>query len=461
MKILLIRPPRVKKAITIGEFMFCEPIALEGLYALWKDEHTVKIVDMMVDTVKITDLCVDFSPDVVGFTSLCVDVTNVLTLARQVKAHDESVITLVGGSQTFVVPSAFHDPAMDHVMRYTTKENLKTLFDHLQKGAPVPMIDGIESKCHDFESTGIKGRNEYLVPDRSSTARYRKHYSYFGYQPCAIMQTSQGCSKQCTFCLRWRIEGGKELPQPMPCVFEQIETIEEPTIMIFDNDFLCDGDRIHQLCDWLEETGTKKTFISYGSVSGLLKNRDAVARFAKNGFSVVLIGYESGNPRELTDYSKKTTVDDNLAAARFLKEIGVDAWASFILHPDWSVADFKQYRRYIRQLRPEITTMAPLTPFETLPMHRQYKDRLIIDRESYENWNFANVSIQPSKMSLRKYYWQVLMSHLYVNFYMNNTLYLIRKFGPLTLLRLLFGSIRLMKRYVGLMLKATRAHPSI
>jgi len=453
MRVLLVRPPRIKKAITIGEFMFCEPIGLEIVCAILKPDHTVRILDMMVDEVDIAEECAQWKPDVVGLTSLCVDVGNVLDIVRQIKAHHPRITTLVGGTQTLVEPSAFHHDAIDHVIQYTTAQTLRQLFQTLKTAEPLPLIDGIESRENEFASTGVKGRNEYIVPDIESTATYRKHYSYFGYKPCAIMQTSQGCSKQCKFCLRWRIEGGKEHPQNMDIVFEQIKRIKEPNIMIFDNDFLCDGDRLNTLCDLLEAHNIKKTFLCYGSVNGILKNRTAIARFAQNGLSAILVGYESFNPAELQQYAKKSTTDDNHKAARFLKEIHVDAWASFIMNPDWSVADFKKFRRTIRQLRPEISSMTPLTPFPALPLYEEYADRRLIDRTDYDKWNFGTVSIMPSQMSLRHYYFQILLSNLYVNLFMNNTAYLIKKFGPATLFRLLAGSLRLMNRYIVLMLR--------
>lgn len=458
MRILLVRPPRMKQAITVGEFMFCEPIGLECLYSVLKHKHTIKILDMMVDKTDIVDECINWKPEVIGMTSLCIDVKNVLNIARQVKAYDEKIITMVGGSQTFVEPSAFHDNAIDHVMQYTSRQNLLELFSRLAKGRVNSPIDGIESRALGFKSTGVAGRNEYIVPDIECTAQYRKHYSYFGYRPCAIMQTSQGCGKQCRFCLRWRIEGGSEQPQELEVVFKQIQRINEPNIMIFDNDFLCNAARLNELCELLEKNEVKKNILCYGSVHSILKNQAAVKRLAKNGLRAVLVGYESFNSEEMKQYEKKSTVDDNLEASRFLKKIKVDAWASFMLHPDWKIEDFRKFRRYIRKLSPEISSMAPLTPFSILPLYKEYSNRLLIDRNEYEKWNFGEVSIMPSQMSLRRYYLEILLSNLYVNLFMNNTVYLVRKFGIVTLVRLLSGSIRLMKRYIVLMLRCGKIH---
>ncbi len=459
MRLLLVRPPRVRKSITIGELMFCEPVGLEILYGMMKAEHEVKVLDMMVERADIVDVCREWQPDVVGLTSLCVDVRNVVEIASRIKEYDREIVTMVGGTQAFLVPSAFHHEAIDYVAQYTTSKNMRALMHHLKLGDAVPLLDGIQCRKDGYRSTGVKGYNEYLVPDITCTEEYRKHYSYFGFRPCAIIQTSQGCSKQCKFCLRWRVEGGRELPQEMGVVLDQLSRIKEPNVMIYDNDFLCDAGRLNALCDWLEENQIKKTFLCYGSVNSILKNRDSVARFAENGLAAVLVGYESFSADELVQYSKKSSPDDNCEASCFLKKIEVDAWASFIMHPDWTLNDFKAFRRYIRRLHPEISSMTPLTPFPTLPIYDEYRDRLLIDKEDYEKWSFGVVSIMPSKMSLRRYYFEILLSNLYVNLFMNNTVYLIRKFGIFSVTRLMAGSFRLMHRYILLMLRSGKQRP--
>ena len=35
MKILLVRPPRIKQAITVSNFMFSEPLGLEMIYGVF------------------------------------------------------------------------------------------------------------------------------------------------------------------------------------------------------------------------------------------------------------------------------------------------------------------------------------------------------------------------------------------------------------------------------------------
>lgn len=455
MRILLVRTARMKQAITLGEFMFCEPIGLECVHAVLKERHTLRILDLMAEPADLARVCEEWKPDVVGLTSLCVDVNNVLDAAALVKARNPGIVTVVGGTQAFLAPESFEHPAMDHIYVHTTRANLLAGFDAIAAGGEMPPLDGVRSRTRGYADTGARGFNEHLVPDRASTAAYRSQYSYFGYRPCAILQTSLGCARHCAFCLRWRLEGGVTKDQSLDLVMDQIRTIDEPGIMIFDNDLLHDGARLEELCRRLEESGVRKNFICYGSVRGVLANRDAVARFARNGLQAVLIGYESFSGGDLDRYRKGSTPDDNLAAADVLRKIGVDAWASFILHPDWSAEDFRGFRRHLRALRPQVASMSPLTPFLSIPFFEPFENRLVAPRNDYEKWSFSQVTIRPSRMTLRRYYGEVLKTNLYVNLWSNNLGYLVRKFGVGTVLRLLRGSLRIMGRYITLMREAS------
>ena len=457
MKLLLVRPARMKQAITLGEFMFSEPIGLEIIYNILKADHDIEILDLMIDPVeRFEELVIEWEPEVVGFTTLCVDVPGALSLAKQAKSLNSNIVTMVGGTQAYLAPEAFFVPEIDHVFQYTNTINLETLFTLLSSNEPIPIIDGIRSRIHDYRYSGNKGRNECLQPDRASTARYRKHYNYFGYKPAAIMQTSLGCSKACHFCLRWRMEGGRENDLPMDMIIQQIMDIQEPTIMIYDNDFLNNGSRLNEFCEQLEQHNIKKNFICYGSVHGILTNRDAVKRFAQNGLRATLVGYETFKDEELSDYHKKSSSTDNVEASKLLKEYGIDCWASFIFHPDWTKADFKSFRSYMRKLKPEICTFSPLTPFPNLPLYEEYKDRLLVDKTSYHLWSFSQMVIRPGKMSIRQYLFQMLVSSLYINFVNNNFSYLVKKFSVATVYRIILGSGKIAVSMIGMIVKGEK-----
>jgi len=453
MRILLVRPRRREKSITLGEFMFSEPLGLECIAALLNDKHEVKILDLMAGKEDFRQELEDFKPQIAGFTSLCVDVRAVKELAREAKGKNRDIVTLAGGTQAFLAPENFFCAEIDHIVKYTTRENIVKLVEYLEKGERVPLIDGIYSRENGFRSNNVRKINEYIIPDRAATKKYRHQYTYFGYRPCALLQTSRGCSSHCNFCLRWQIEGGVEKDEPLENIIAQIKEIAEPSIMVIDNNFLYNKERLERFCDLLEENNIQKNFIYYGSVESIIRHRETLKRLKKNGLQACLVGYESFKSEELKGYNKKVTVNENIEAAQILKDLGIACWASFILNPEWDTHDFRQFRKYVKKLAPEISSLTPLTVLPGTPLYNKYKERILFAPDDYDQWSFSVVSIRPGKLGLRQYYYDVLKTNLYVNLALNNPSYMVKQFGLGTVLRLLKGSLKFLLVYSKLMLK--------
>jgi len=454
MNILLVRPPRIKKAITLSDFMFSEPLGLEMIYGVIKDKHNVEIFDMIIETISLSEKIKDYKPNLVGITSLCIDVNMVKKLCKETKMLDENIITFIGGTQTYLNPKAFEDEYIDYIFEYTNGRNLNLFCNLLKKGEELDLIDGILSRKKLYKSNGKKSRNEYLLPDRESTRKYRDKYSYFGYRPAAIMEFGMGCNKVCEFCLRWRIEGSQEELIDLELTKKDLMNIKEPTIMFIDNDFFANREKIQTFISIAKDLNLNKNYIVYGSVKGIIEYKDIIGEFGELGLKAVLVGYESFNDIEMNDYNKKSNVRDNYEASKILKSLNIDVWASFIAHPDWNKKDFKSIRKHIKSLEPEISSINPLTPFPNLPMYKKYRDRLLYEKEDYEKWSFGQVTILPAKMSLSRYYYELLKTNLYVNLFINKKTDMIKHYGIRNIFRILFGSIKAMGKYISLMIKS-------
>lgn len=463
MKILLVRPPRIKQAITVSDFMFAEPLGLEMIYGQLEENYTVEIFDMMVEKVSLTSKLTQYLPDAVGITSLCIDVHAVLRLCREAKAFNSNMITLVGGTQAFLNPMSFAEDSVDYIFEFVDESNVKQLFAQLanvnserdEMEEKISLIQGVRTRFKGFASNGLKGRNKYLLPNRESTSRYRGEYSYFGYKPAAILEYGTGCQKGCEFCLRWRIEGYEENLIERNLLIEDLQSVQESTIMLVDNDFFANEQKIRTFFDLIRELNLQKNFIVYASVKGILSYEPLVREFKELGLKAVLVGYESFNDSELADYRKKSGTNDNLKAARILEELGIDVWASFIAHPDWSRADFRKFRNTVSLLRPQIATVNPLTPFPNLPLYQKYKDRLLYLAEDFESWSFGQVMIRPSQMSLKRYYYELLLTNLHINLIINRKTEMINQYGFRRIVKLALGSSRTFFKYCRLMLSSS------
>ena len=254
--------------------------------------------------------------------------------------------------------------------------------------------------------------------------------------------------------MRWRIEGAIEEDLKLTHIVDEIENIKEDNIMIIDNDFLYSKERINDLCDLLEARKIQKTYICYSTVNSIIENKDAIKDFKKLGMAAVLVGYESFKDEEMESYKKGSTVEENITASRLLKEMGIDCWASFILHPDWDKEDFRMLKKHIKKLKPEISTFSPLTPFIGLPYHEKYKSRFIYNVDEDEKWSFGQVVIYPSKITLQQYYIEILKLILYTNIVLNSSKYMLSRFGLATYFRLVKGGFKILPKYIKLILQS-------
>lgn len=453
MKVLLIRPHINKKITTVKKFMFGEPMGIECVSTILKElGHEVLLVDFMAESKNHLKRYVKtFQPDVVGLTSQCSDISNVLYLAEKVKKMNHKITVIVGGIQATITPEAYFNRYVDYVFKSTTRENYKLLMEQIENGGDEEIM-GIFSKKRQYQSTMESCQNEYVKPDREMSAKYRKKYKYAGYQPYATLQTSYGCRNHCTFCIRRKLEG-KLTERDINEVIQDIQEIKEDTIMICDSDFLINEQRLVRFCELLEEKKIQKTYICYGSVNSILEKEALFRRLSDNGVKAVIVGLESFSDAFLKSYNKSATLDDNYKAVQILKKEGIATWGTFILHPDFSKEDFKNFRRYLRYLKPEMISFTPLVPHFLTPLYKQYEDRLIYPRDDYEKWSFGDVIVYPSKMSLRRYYFEVLKIGVPANFNMCTIRYCLRTFSFKQNFGLIFGFDQILKVYLKNMLK--------
>lgn len=451
MKILLVRPWVNTKITTVKNFLFGEPLGVECVSTILKEQgHETMLADFMAEpNGKVEEYIQKFKPDAVGITSQCSDVENVLEIAKIVKKYDASMTVIVGGVQAMVYPNSFFDDNIDYIFKSTTRANFKELMDEIQsKSEDAKLIEGIYSKRLGFQNDVPTCYNEYVKPDTQVSKRYRKKYKYVGFQPCAVIQTSFGCRNRCRFCIRWKLEGPELKEVPIDEIVTQIEELEEPYVMICDNDFLINRKRLVKFCELLEEKNIKRKYICYGSVNSILEKEDIFERLSQNGLVAVIVGYESFDDKQLNEYNKSATTDENIKATRILQRHHIACWGSFILHPDWSKEDFKKLLKYKNELNPELMTFSPLNPHPLTPLFDEYRDRLIYDETDYEKWNFGDVLIRPSKMTLKEYYFEVMKFAFAVNMSPYSILYGLRAFPLINTVRMLFGFKTLFGVYV-------------
>jgi len=244
------------------------------------------------------------------------------------------------------------------------------------------------------------------------------------------------------------VTGGSYFERPLDSVIAELKTIPERDIYIVDDNFLVSRQRVLEFCQRLEDAGINKRFLIYGRADFIAQNRDVVSRFKDVGLRAVIVGLESCVGGELDSYKKNSDVQTNECAVQVLAENSVDCYATLILGMDWSESEFTNLGRWLRKLKLTFVNLQPFTPLPGTEMLARYQSRLIVPRSCYEKWDLAHLVLAPEKMSVSRYYWNIIKLYRRVTMRPVNLMRLMCRHGVAANVRMLAGSTRVTLQYL-------------
>jgi radical SAM domain protein len=475
--------------------MICEPLELEYLVGnIDKAKASVKIIDMILEKKPIEFFINKYRPHIVGMTAYITHVGAVKEMARKIKCLSNKTITVVGGVHAEVVPEDFRSKYIDYIICSNPVETFNKIIDRVRAGVDTKEIDEtyiksnehqprlasccrdtketgetyiksnehqlhMESCCRDtkeIEGTYVKGKKHIrtssyniLPPDRSSVKRYRKKYYYMFHNPCALIKTSLGCPYTCSFCFCKEITGGKYFARKIDEVMEELESIKEREVYIVDDDFLFNEDRLNLFCDELEKRNIHKRFLVYGRADFIASHEKVIGRLSRHGLSAVIVGVESVREKDLKDFNKRSSLENNEKAIRILQKYGIELYATMILQPDFTKEDFRQIEDYIIGLNVSFVNLQPLTPLPGTEIYDDYKDKILVSRKDYAMWDLAHIVLEPKYMSIRQYYYQIIKTYARIVLRPDNIIKMLKKYGIKEVAKMWWGSQFVSLQYIG------------
>ncbi|RKW38108.1 MAG: radical SAM protein [Lachnospiraceae bacterium] len=447
LRILLLRPRPPKETIGLQHVMICEPLELEYLVGnIDKTKASVKIIDMILEKKPIEFFINKYKPHIVGMTAYITHVGAVKEMARKIKRLSNKTITVVGGVHAEVVPEDFASKYIDCIICSNPVETFIKIIDRVRAGEDTKEIEGtyVKGKKHIRTSS-----YNILPPDRSSVKKYRKKYYYMFHNPCALIKTSLGCPYTCSFCFCKEITGGKYFARKIDEVMEELESIKEREIYIVDDDFLFNENRLNLFCDELEKRNIHKRFLVYGRADFIASHEKVIGRLSRHGLSAVIVGVESVREKDLKDFNKRSSLENNEKAIRILQKYGIELYATMILQPDFTKKDFRQIEDYIIGLNVSFVNLQPLTPLPGTEIYDDYKDKILVSRKDYAMWDLAHIVLEPKYMSIRQYYYQIIKTYARIVLRPDNIIKMLKKYGIKEVAKMWWGSQFVSLQYIG------------
>ncbi|MHB8127604.1 MAG: B12-binding domain-containing radical SAM protein [Mobilitalea sp.] len=419
MKILLIRPKPHRETIGLQSVMICEPLELMELAAVLNNNgHQVEIIDMILEKKSIKHFIEIHKPEVVGITGYISHISIMKAYAKQIKAISSKIKVVVGGVHAAVCPQDFADQSIDFVAI-----SADSFYDFI----------------------GCKNKQKQL-PFRDLSERYLKKYYYLFQENCALIKTSFGCPYSCKFCFCKEIT--PYAARSIDEVIEELKTIEQKEVYIVDDDFLFNRNRLIEFAEKLKQNEIKKHFLVYGRADFIAGNEDVIKILSQVGLSAVIVGVEASSQEELNTYNKKTQLSDNVTAIKILQKYNIECYATVILGIEWDKSDFNRLYQFIKENKLVFVNLQPLTPMPHTPYFEEYNDRLIIPYEEHEKWDMAHLVVKPLKLSVRRYYWNIIKLYYRITISPKNIAYMFKRYGVRTTIKLSVGAAKITIQYI-------------
>ena len=280
--------------------------ALASLAGNVDAHHRISIADLILvqGRVKATveRLVHDLQPDVVGLSVMTFQRTTALALAQLIRALRPQVRIVVGGYDPSLAPHAYtHCPDVDMIVRGEGERTLNELLRALECGARLDAIAGLAYRTPDgftFNAPRPIARlasDPLRLPNRG--ARVLGGYTLLG-RPIDVVETSRGCTYDCSFCSIIEMRGRNFHPYGIDRVLADIADARRRgarAIFLVDDNITLDIKRFETLCEAIVDSGFNDLDYTVQAMTAPLAQHGATLAplMRRAGFRYVFLGIEN------------------------------------------------------------------------------------------------------------------------------------------------------------------------
>jgi anaerobic magnesium-protoporphyrin IX monomethyl ester cyclase len=284
--------------------------ALGSLAANFDRHHRVAVADLILAQGRVAAtveaLLRERQPDVVGLSVMTFQRRTALRLASLVRTLRPSARIVVGGYDPSLAPEAWTgagDP-IDFVVRGEGEATLRELLRALEAGgepsalSAIPGLwwrDGDSFRRNPPRPVQRLDAGALVLPDRS--ARVLRGYTLLG-RPVDVVETSRGCTFDCSFCSIIEMRGRNFHVYPIARVLDDIRDAQRhdaQAVFFVDDNITLDVRRFEALCQAIVDAGLDGLdYVVQATTASIADQGATLAPLMRRaGFRYVFLGIEN------------------------------------------------------------------------------------------------------------------------------------------------------------------------
>jgi len=394
--------------------------ALATLAANVDRGHRVSVADLILAqrTVRETvrDLLHRYQPALVGLSVMTFQRETARAIARLVRREMPDAHIVAGGYDPSLAVDEYtaNDGLFDSIVRGEGELTFRALVRALARGDPLGSIAGLTWRdggtvVHNPDRPPAQLDDDSIqLPDRS--ARVLDGFTMLG-RPVDVVETSRGCTFDCSFCSIIEMRGRNFHRFPIPRVLADIADARARgarVIFLVDDNIMLDVERFAVLCRAIVDAGLDDIrYIVQGMTSSVANHGATLAPLMrKANFRYVFLGIENVVEDDLTflharakNRERATGGNASVKAATLLRRHGVYVVGGLIVgNPGDSAASVEANLAFARRHVDWPYIQHP-TPYPGTPMARDLRARGLISHDRVPEYDGTTAVVENDAMS--------------------------------------------------------------
>jgi radical SAM superfamily enzyme YgiQ (UPF0313 family) len=395
--------------------------ALSSLAANVDSHHDVAVADLILVQGRVREtverLVAQKHPDVVGLSVMTFQRRTARTIVEIVRRLRPGVRIVLGGYDPSLAPEAWTDGTADFVVRGEGELTFRDLLRALESGSGFEDIPGLVFRNGHGYVTNIQRpvnglENGEIRPPRRSS-QVLSGYTFLG-RPVDVIETSRGCTYDCSFCSIIEMRGRNFHTFGFERVLDDIRDAEAHgarALFIVDDNITLDAARFEALCRAIVDARLHHIeYMVQGMTSSIANSGETLAPLMRTaGFRYVFLGIENvlesdlgflkASAKNAAREHGRRTGNATIAAIDALHRNGMYVVGGLIVgNPgdtrDAVEANLEFARRYV-----DWPYIQHPTPYPGTPMTRDLRARGLVVNERLEEYDGTTAVVRTEGLS--------------------------------------------------------------